>query len=233
MSLNVDACLEPSFPNGRIEPVVDKTYTPGDSVSVICDPDFKANSLITTCNQSRFWDPQPTCTEITCPAPTVDNGYYRMTNDTNHQGYPARPNDLKDVHAITEYRFNTTIDIECIDGFKASGPTTVICLDDGTWDKQTSTCAKILCNDTADVKHEAIIMIPDLGVNETGHVSYDSEQFDLTDGDVAVECQVNGKIKWIKKPTFGNYLENNNLIVVIKCRVSPRGYFIGKMKQYI
>jgi len=54
-------CLQPSFPNGHIETIVNKTSTPGDSATVRCDAGFKASSLYSTCNHSRFWDPQPVC----------------------------------------------------------------------------------------------------------------------------------------------------------------------------
>ena len=57
-------CLQPSISNGHIETVVNKTSTPGDSAIVRCDAGFKASALITTCNHSRFWDPQPVCIKV-------------------------------------------------------------------------------------------------------------------------------------------------------------------------
>ena len=59
--LCLDVCLQPSISNGHIETVVNKTSTPGDSALVMCDAGFKASALNTTCNHSRFWDPQPVC----------------------------------------------------------------------------------------------------------------------------------------------------------------------------
>jgi len=77
----LEVCLEPSISNGNIESSIEKTYRPGDNVSVICDAGFKADSLTTTCNASRYWDSQPVCTMVTCPAPGVDNGYYTTNSD--------------------------------------------------------------------------------------------------------------------------------------------------------
>ena len=119
-------CLQSSFPNGHIVTVVNKTYTPGDSAIVRCDAGFKASALNTTCNHSRFWDPQPVCIK--------------------------------------------------------------------------------LCHDTTDVSHEAVIIIPELVISETGNVLFNSEHFILSSGSTEIECQENGKLKWTKQPTFGNYL---------------------------
>jgi len=191
-------CLEPIYPNGHIETVVNKTYTAGDTVSVICDTGFKALSLNTTCNQTKFWDPQPTCTIVTCPAPTVDNGNY--TTHINNQ----QQNDHSNSTSVMDYKFNSTIYLQCDDKYEARGPTIFTCLADGTWDQQTSTCVKILCNNTSDVNHEAVIKIPtDLGIGEMGNVSYNSVQFHLSDGGVQVECHNNRSLTWTRRPNFG------------------------------
>jgi len=74
-------CLQPSFPNGHIETIVNKTSTPGDSATVRCDAGFKASALNTTCNHSRFWDPQPVCTAIHC----------HDTSDVSHEAVITFP----------------------------------------------------------------------------------------------------------------------------------------------
>jgi len=191
-------CLEPFVIHGHIETVVNKTYTSGDSVAVSCDIGFKPGSLNTTCNKSGFWDPHPTCTIVTCHAPTVDNGNY-TTHDTNQL-----QNDYSNSTTLIEYTFNTTIYLECDDKYEADGPTAFTCLDNGTWGQNTPTCVKILCNDTSDVRHSAIVTIPtDLGIGEIGNVSYNSLQFHLSDGGVQVECHDNRSLTWTKKPNFG------------------------------
>jgi len=206
--LFVEVCLTTLFPNGHVDTEVHKTYKPGDTVAVSCDIGFKANSLNTTCNQSRFWDPQPTCTIVTCPAPTVDNGNY--TTHINNQ----QQNDHINATTVMEYKFNTTIYLECDDKYEADGPTAITCLADGTWGQQTSTCVKILCNNTSDVNHEAVIKIPpDLGIGEMGNVSYNSLQFHLSDGGVQVECHNNRSLTWTRKPIFGKvFVYSNNSV---------------------
>jgi len=203
--LCVEVCLEPFYPNGHIETVVNKTYTTSDTVSVICDTGFKALSLNTTCNQSRFWDPHPACTIVTCPAPTVDNGNYTThNNDQQHNDYN------KNSTTVMEYKFNTTIYhyhyLQCDDKYEADGPTTFTCLANGTWGQQSPSCVKILCNNTADVNHAAVIKTPtDLGIGEMGNVSYNSLQYHLSDGSFQVECHDNRSLTWTKKPNFGMF----------------------------
>jgi len=205
--LFVEVCLTTLFPNGHLDTDIQKTYKPGDNVSVSCDNGFKANSLNTTCNKSGFWDPQPTCTIVMCPAPTVDNGNYSTHNNNQQQ------NDHSNFTTIMEYKFNTTIYLECDDKYmyEADGPTTFTCLADGTWDQQTSTCVKIHCNNTSDVNHEAVIKIPpDLGIGEMGNISYNSVQYHLSDGAVQVECHDNRSLTWTRKPIFGNIFDYSN-----------------------
>ena len=187
-------CLVPSFPNGYIASVVGTTYTPGDGVSVICDTGFKAAFINTTCNQSRLWNPLPSCSIVTCPAPVVDSGNYTASGDETYSN---------DFNATTEYTYNTTIVLECNDRFEATGPTTLTCLANGTWGQITSTCEKIICNDTSAVWHEAVTNITThLGVYETGNASYNSENFFLSNGDIEIQCHENKKMNWTKTPTF-------------------------------
>ena len=195
----VEVCLEPFYTNGHIETAVNKTYTTGDTVSVICDTGFKALSLNTTCNQSRFWDPHPACTIVTCPAPTVYNGNYTAHN------YDQQQNDnINKSTMVIEYKFNITIFLQCDDKFEADGPTTFKCLADGSWGQEISTCVKILCNNTSDVSEAAVIKIPtDLGIGEMGNVSYNPLQYHLSDGVVQVKCHDNRSLTWTKKPNFG------------------------------
>ena len=186
-------------------------HNPVDSVSLICDIGLNTDSANTSCHHSRFWDPQPACTIVTCPAPIDDNGNYTTGSDTDNQEYHTTSgNDttsLNDVSILSDYTFNTSIVLKCKYGYEVTGPTSFTCLADGTWDQQISTCVKIICNETNSVSHEAVISIPrDLGVGVVVNVSYNSEQFGLSDGGIEVECQVNRSLTWIRKPTFGKYV---------------------------
>lgn len=60
---------------------------PGDHVSLICDIGLNTDSANTSCRHSRFWDTQPGCHIVTCPAPIVDNGNYTTGSDTDNQEY--------------------------------------------------------------------------------------------------------------------------------------------------
>jgi len=149
----LEVCLEPSFSNGNIESSIEKTYRPGDNVSVICDAGFKTDSLKTTCNASMFWDPQPVCTMVTCPAPVVNNGYYTTNSDISTLESHTTPQDINSVNAITIYMYNTTVYLICNDGFEANGPTKFTCLADGTWGQQMSMCLRIVSIDTTEKDH--------------------------------------------------------------------------------
>jgi len=204
----LEVCLEPSFSSGHIESSIETTYRPGDNVSVICDTGFKADSLKVTCNASRFWDPQPVCTMVTCPAPVVNNGYYITNSDISALESHTTPDigdtTHQDLDRAESYTYNTTIYIVCNDGYEANGPTTGTCLADGKWGQQISMCVKIVCNDTTEVNHEALIKFPtDLGLFKTGNASYNSAHFYLSDGGTEVECQVNRRLAWMRRPTFG------------------------------
>jgi len=211
--LLLEACLEHLFPNGHIEPVVNTTFTPGTIARVSCDIGFKPDSLHITCNTSRLWNPLPTCTIVTCPVPVVSNGIYRTKSGKLHQDGPIFPNsfdktrsaDLNISNTTKVYMYNTTIQLVCNLGYEVHGPPSFTCLANGTWGQHIAACVKILCNDTVDVQHEAVLEIPDLNFNETGYVSFDAEQFFLADGSVEVECAVNGKLKWKSMPTFGKH----------------------------
>jgi len=110
--------LEPLFPNGHIASVDNNTYTPFDSVTVICDVGVNAESLNTTCNQSRLWDPQPVCTVVMCPAPVVDNGNLTTGSDFVNQESPIAMNNdttkLDNESTISNYAFNTKYILESL-----------------------------------------------------------------------------------------------------------------------
>jgi len=207
-------CWEPAFRNVHIDTIVNKTYMIGDNVSVSCETGFKANTVHTTCNKSKLWDPQPTCTEVMCTNPVEQNGYYRTSNYISYHGNnttscigsPVSIYNSTNENLTTAYTYNTTIYLECKCGFEASGPTAFTCLGDGTWGKHNSTCVKIICNETSVVNHNALIGVPEyLSVGERGNVSYNLEQFFLSDGGIEVECLVNRSLTWMRKPTFGKY----------------------------
>jgi len=205
-------CWGLAFSNGRLDTIVNKTYMSGDNVAVSCDIGFNADALNTTCNTSRLWDPQPTCTEVMCTISDVRNGYYRTSSDINKQydntttciGNTFPVHNSNNDNSTAVYTYNTTIFLECYCGFEASGPTVFTCLADGTWGKKTSTCVRIICNQTAYVGHEAVIMVPiNLFVGEIGNATYNAEHFFLSVGDMDVESQLNKSLTWINKPTFG------------------------------
>jgi len=187
-------------------------YYPSDNVSVICDTGVNTDSLNTFCRHSRFWDPQPACTIVTCPVPIVDNGSYTTGSDIVNQEYYTTTGNgttrLDDVSIVSDYTFNTSIVLKCKYGYEATGPTSLTCLADGTWGQQILTCAKISCNETTGVSHEAVVMIPrDLEVGVIVNVSYNPKLFGLSDGGIEVECQVNRSLTWKRKPTFGKYVQ--------------------------
>ena len=197
----LEVCLQPLFPKGHIESVDNMTL--GDRKSVICDAGFKAESLNTTCSHSGFWDPQPVCNIVMCLVPVIDNGSFKTSSAImSHDGpvtpdieFNTRPDNPDDSNATPDYTYNTTVFLECNHGYKANGPTSFTCLSDRSWSHRTSPCVKLFCNDTDEVNHEAVIRIPDLGINETGNALYNTDHFFLSDRGIELERQVNRKLK--------------------------------------
>ena len=64
-------------------------------------------------------------------------------------------------------------------------------------------CVRIPCNDTTEVKDEAVDTFPELGVGETGNVTYNTTHFVLRNGSTVVTCMEIRKLSWQQTPQFG------------------------------
>ena len=136
------------------------------------------------CEQIDTWSgSDPQCRIVTCNTPNISNGHY---------------------DPLSSYWYNTTITIECNEGYEMKGGSaTRTCQSDGTWGQPSLECVKILFNDTSDVRHEHIDHYPKLAISEIGSVSYNSEHIFLSSGHTEVTCSTSRKLKWIKAPQFG------------------------------
>jgi len=57
-------CTSPSVSNGRFISTIQDIYRPGANLSVACDAGYLADPNITTCTETRVWDPKPSCKKI-------------------------------------------------------------------------------------------------------------------------------------------------------------------------
>jgi len=137
------------------------------------------------CNDTNVWIGEvPICAIVQCQSPTVPNGTV--------------------VSSESIYNFNTSITIECYDGFEIKdGSYTRTCKEDGTWGLLISQCERIRCDDFPDVGHEDVVVFPHLLFGDVGNVSYNATIFYLIRGTTEVMCSSEKKLTWTSAPTFG------------------------------
>jgi len=126
-------CQLPSLQNGIIHNDGGKTaYTPGENITFTCNPGYESSVTSTTCRSSESWDPQPSCTVITCDIPHLQNGYYLPI------GHPVVP--LQSYGHI--------IQPQCNEGYILSNAVNKTCTEHGQWsgsDPQPS-CTVVSCS---------------------------------------------------------------------------------------
>ena len=157
------------------------------------------------------WYPIPACALGKCTVPHSENGYFTtidFKNGTlNTLSKTARTLvEMTINQTTTTVDFNTTIQLVCKDGYEANGPTVLTCQPDKTWGHTTATCVKVVCNDTSDVRQDAVDIYPQLGFGETGNAVYNSKNFLLTNGQLELRCLKTRKLEWIDPPTLGDFI---------------------------
>jgi len=222
--LLLEACFHPDslIPNGNINVIQSKIYQPGDSLKINCDNGFTPSSNLITCTQTMNWYPIPTCSLGKCTVPHSENGYFTTINSKNDTlntlNNTARALvEMTINQTTTTFDFNTSIQLVCKDGYEANGQTLLTCQPDETWGHTTATCVKVVCNDTSDVRQDAVDTYPQLRVGETGNAAYNSKYFHLTNGRLELRCLKTRKLEWIDPPALGDYFYISLSVYAVHC----------------
>ncbi|XP_030767169.1 sushi, von Willebrand factor type A, EGF and pentraxin domain-containing protein 1-like [Sitophilus oryzae] len=89
-------------------------------------------SMSITCRADGTWYPEkPQCVAPQCTLPTIEHGFIRIITDDLIE-------DVKNVKANVE--METEIRIICFDNATLVGPSTLICLENGTWSDTSAKC---------------------------------------------------------------------------------------------
>ena len=113
--------------NGFIVASKNQTHYPAQSELYFdCNDGFKLDGTNkSTCKPGGYWDPLPTCKQVTCSIPQrIKNGF------------------IQGIQNITSFSAYSEITIECNDGFVREGNNKSLCRNDGQWTK-FPTCKKI------------------------------------------------------------------------------------------
>jgi len=185
-------CTLPStFINGKYNEI-QASYPYGSILVPLCNKGHYIANNVTqrVCLNKNVWSgSEPICQKIWCSDSfPVEHG---TTNSNN-----------------SKYEFGTVITVSCYNGYEPSnGITSMACLEDGTWDQLSLQCIKVLCNDTRDVEHEAILTYPQLAFGDIGKASYNSTFFNLASGSLQMNCSFGRRLSWITTPEFGNEIK--------------------------
>ena len=180
--------------NGTLSGATKSIYKSYESVSFTCDTGFIPNTNATSCLATKVWSPPPVCNIVNCTVATLNNGQYKTLSDT---GTWVSANK-------SSYTYGTTLKVKCNKWYEITdGSSNLTCLENGSWGPSNVQCVKIFCNNSTDVSHVSINNYPELGVGETGNVSYNTTHFYITQGSLEVKCNESRRFIWTTAPLFG------------------------------
>jgi len=176
--------------NGLLSNTAKQIYAANESLSFTCNTGYIPRSVETTCQPTKVWSPPPVCNIVNCTVPTLNNGHYFTKTRVS-------------ANKLT-YTYGTTLNIQCNEWYEIfNGSDSLTCQEDGTWSPSPPQCVKIICNDSTDVYHASIDNYPELGVGESGNVSYNSTYHYITEGSLEVTCTESRRFAWTTQPLFG------------------------------
>ena len=181
--------------NGRFSNTAKQIYKADESVSFSCNTGYISKNSETTCLSTKVWSSPPVCNIVNCTVPALNNGQYLKFTPGNSAW-----------KSIQEQKFSygTVLKIQCNKWYETTdGSSNRTCLENGTWGLSLPQCIKITCNDSTDASHASVDNYPELGVGESGHVSYNSTYFYITEGSLEVTCTESRRFAWTTQPLFG------------------------------
>ena len=110
-------------------------FKPGDKIAVICNDTFASVNPTTNCTNNRTWDPNPSCTNITCIVPNVENGQFYFNE--------------KPINAEMALVIGSEMHLNCSLGYTPipAANTSLTCRNTGEWSEQESNCTRITCSE--------------------------------------------------------------------------------------
>ena len=166
-------CPSPQHPlNGRITNSAVTTF-PGSVLEFECDLGYRlVGSKVARCTEEETWNPSfPRCDLVNCgEPPAVDH---------------ATINSLS-------FSYDDVVHYVCYRGFERSGPGSVRCQADGTWDTGggPTVCERISCGSPPRVEHSSVV---EMGLRYGDVIYYIcNEGYDLN-GNNLLECDADGQ----------------------------------------
>jgi len=181
--------------NGLLSNTEKQIYKADESVSFSCNTGYIPKNSVTTCLPTKVWSVPPVCNIVNCKLPASNNNQYLKLTSNNSAW------EMTDEQTFT---FGTVLNIQCNKWYETTdGSSNRTCLENGTWGLSLPQCVKTTCNDSTDASHASVDNYPELGVGESGNVSYNSTYFYITEGSPEVTCTEKKKYTWTSQPHFG------------------------------
>lgn len=114
-------------------------YDFGKMLTMSCDQGYElVGDATRKCQADGEWSgDRPKCEEVTCPEPTIRNGYITVsTGSTSIKQH---------VLNLDKYVYGMTIDFACEKGYELIGPIHIACLHNQTWSDKIPRCERISC----------------------------------------------------------------------------------------
>ena len=129
----IEVCQIPTIDHGRVNTSSTVLYKPSERIDLECDDNYAPFSPTSTCQASRTWAPQPSCTHVTCFVPRITNGHYTW--------------DLQSVSAGQMLAHGSSIQLNCFDCFTPSSVTPNTCQVNRTWSQPAQRCIPTTCSE--------------------------------------------------------------------------------------
>ena len=114
-------------------------FKSGDTITVRCNDTYAPESPTTICTHNRTWYPVPSCTNITCPVPDVENGHFY---------YNEQP-----IIADILLASGSEIHLSCSIGYTPTpANTTLTCQTTGEWSEKL-VCSPTTCTSPMGFAH--------------------------------------------------------------------------------
>jgi len=128
----LEVCTVVTFDHGRLEVNGQVLFKPGNNVPVRCDRPYAPVSPTITCQNTRHWIPEPSCTDIKCTVPQPVNGQFLFNNEV--------------ITAGQLLAMGSVIHLKCSPGSTSGANTSQTCLISTEWTVPQSTCTIITCS---------------------------------------------------------------------------------------
>ncbi|KAJ8016901.1 hypothetical protein DPEC_G00012160 [Dallia pectoralis] len=164
----------PPIPNGERPYPDEETYNYQDVVQYTCKEGFTLNgSSSVSCKENQKFEPSPpTCIEVSCPTPVVENG-------VRVEGGPP------------PYKHMSYVTYSCNNGYKMNGDPRLTCTING-WSAGFPTCKEVSCPPPAVVEHGVKVEGGPPPYKHMSSVTYSCNNGYKMNGNSRLTCTING-----------------------------------------